>query len=527
MTSIYVIALLLIAATPLVAIGRRWNIPYPVILVIGGLVLGFIPHMPEVQLQPAVVFLIFLPPILYWEAVTAPSDEMRRSTSRILALIFGLVFVSAVAVAGVLHALLPRVPWGVAFVLGAILAPTDETVFVPIAERLRMPRRTVAVVEGESLLNDAFSLVLYTMAAGAVVAGTFSWSAGALRLVLVLAGSTVLGVAMGGIAVWAWRRVRATELQTLISVVLPFASYLPADRLGLSGVLAAIATGLTTNRYTPTVLTPLTRIRAVGYWDTIVFFTNALLFIILGMQLHGIAGSLGEYSRETIALLIVAIFLTLLAVRSAWIFAQGKLVRLRRCAPGEENWKDWTIASLGGFRGAISLAAALAIPAAIHTGAAFPYRHLFILITFGVVLISFVGGGFALPYALRALDVKPDDAEEEELHRAEAAMAESALDELERIRQAEHLSEEDVAPTRGRYLQRAKLFGDGESDAVQVKAQRITELNQKLAECEHATLMKLWKSGKIDNVQMRKILSQLDMREAQRLYAEAHIGDEM
>src|SRR5205823_4221681 len=186
-------------------------------------------------------------------------------------------------------------------------------------------------------------------------------------------------------------------------------------------------------------------IRAVGYWDTIVFFTNALLFIVLGLQLHGIAGSLGAYSRTTIGLLIVVISATLFLVRFVWIFVQGRLVRLRASAPAGEMWKHQTIAALGGFRGAISLAAALAIPMAVHTGGPFPYRHLFILITFGVVLISFVGGGFALPYALRTLDVKPDESEEEELHSAEAAMIRSALDELERIRVAENLTDEDIA----------------------------------------------------------------------------------
>lgn len=526
MTSIYVIALLLIAAIPLVALGSRFKVPYPVILVLGGLVLGFIPRMPQVQLQPSIVFLIFLPPILYWEAITAPSDEMKRNATRILPLIFGLVLVSAVAVAAVLHAFLPQVPWAVAFVLGAILAPTDETVFVPIAERLQVPRRTLAIVEGESLLNDAFSLVLYVMAAGAVVAGTFSWSAGLLRFALILAGSIVLGVIVGTIAVWAWRRLKAAEIQTLISVVLPFVAYLPADRLGLSGVLSVVVTGLYVNRYTPSVLTSQTRIRAIGYWDTIVFFTNALLFLTLGLQLHGIVGSLGQYSRTTIVALVVALSVTLFIVRFVWVFTQGRLFRLRACPPGEEIWKHWAIATLGGFRGAISLAAALALPMAISSGAPFPYRHLFILVTFGVVVISFVGGGFALPIALRALDLKPDESEEVEVHTAEAAMAKSALDELERLRAAHKVEEDEIAPIRARYRQRLKLFTDGENEDVQKKAERITGLHERLFERERDTLLKLREAGKIDNAQMRKILAQLDMREAERLYTEAHIGED-
>lgn len=526
MTSIYVIALLLIAAIPLVALGSRFKVPYPVILVLGGLVLGFIPHMPQVQLQPSVVFLIFLPPILYWEAITAPSDEMKRNASRILPLIFGLVLASGVAVAVVLHALLPQVPWAVAFVLGAILAPTDETVFVPIAERLRVPRRTLAIVEGESLLNDAFSLVLYVIAAGAVVAGTFSWSAGLLRFALILVGSTVLGIIVGMIAVWVWRRLKAAELQTLISVVLPFVSYLPADRLGLSGVLSVVVTGLYVNRYTPVVLTPETRIRAVGYWDTIVFFTNALLFLTLGLQLHGIVGSLGQYSRMSIVVIVLALSAALLLVRFVWVFAQGRLFRLRACPPGEEIWKHWAIATLGGFRGAISLAAALAIPMTIHGGAPFPYRHLFILLTFGVVLISFVGGGFALPLALRALDVKPDESEEIELHSAEAAMARSALEELDRLRAAHKIEDNEIAPIRARYEQRLKLFTNDGNEAVQKIAERITDVHERLTERERDTLLKLRESGKIDNAQMRKILTQLDMREAERLYTEAHIDED-
>ena len=218
---------LLAVAIPLVALAQRLNVSYPIALVAGGLVLGFVPGLPKIQLDPNLVLLIFLPPLLYWEAITAPTDIMWDNRGQIAALAFGLVFVTTAAVALLAHAIVPGMSWGVAFVLGAIISPTDELAAVPVLERFRLPRHVIAIVDGESLLNDAAALVIYATALAAVTTGAFGMANTTLHFVIVAVGSVALGLAAGWFAIAMWGRIKDPELQGAISLVLPFLSLLP------------------------------------------------------------------------------------------------------------------------------------------------------------------------------------------------------------------------------------------------------------------------------------------------------------
>src|SRR5271166_2092980 len=294
----------------LVAVANRLGIAYPILLLLGGIAIGYIPGAPVLTMPPDLVLVVFLPPLLYWESVTAPESEFRTSAWWIFQLAFGLVIITTAAVAVVAHALVPALSWAVAFLLGAIVSSTDEVAFAPIAERLRVPRHVIATIEGESLVNDATSLILYAAALAAVVTGTFSLMHAAGTLVMSVVGAIAIGIIAGSIAVLAWHLVKDAMLQVVISLAVPYLSYLPAQHFGVSGVLAVVTTGLFVNRFTPTVLLPAARERATGFWVTIVFVTNAIIFVLVGTQLHSIMAGLTGYAPLALIGYGVAVSLT-------------------------------------------------------------------------------------------------------------------------------------------------------------------------------------------------------------------------
>ena len=323
---------LLTATIPLVALARRVNVSYPVVLVLGGLALGFIPGLPRVALDPNLVLLIFLPPLLYWEAVTAPTDVMYANAGQIGLMALGLVVISTIGVAAAAHATIAHLGWPMAFVLGAIVAPTDELASAAVLERLRVPRHVIAIVEGESLLNDASALILYVAAIAAVTTGAFALGPTLVRFVLSAVGATLLGLLIARLAIEGWRRITDVQLQGVISFNLPYLAYIVADRFALSGVLAVVFGGIYANRFTPRVVTPQARLQVSGFWETAVFIANALLFLMVGLQLNALTRAvLSEYSPQTVLWYAFVVNAAVLAIRFTSSCApSGRLVRSER-----------------------------------------------------------------------------------------------------------------------------------------------------------------------------------------------------
>jgi NhaP-type Na+/H+ or K+/H+ antiporter len=273
------LAVVFAAIVVLVTIANRINVAYPIVLVLGGIAIGFIPHVPTIELPPALVLVVFLPPLLYWESVTAPTSEFRANAVWIFQMAFGLVILTTVVVAVVAHAIVPGMGWGVAFVLGAIVSSTDEVAFAAVADRLNVPRHIIGTIEGESLVNDATSLILYGAGIAAVVGASFSLAHAFGALALSIVEAVAIGLGAGGLAVLAWRAIQDETLQGVISVVVPFVAYLPAYYIGASGVLATVVAGLFVSRFTPNVLLPMARETLTGFWVTIVFLLNAFIFV--------------------------------------------------------------------------------------------------------------------------------------------------------------------------------------------------------------------------------------------------------
>lgn len=496
---------------PLIALARRANVPYPVVLVLGGLILGFIPGLPYIELDPNLVLVIFLPPLLYWEAVTAPTDVMRANAPQIWTLAIGLVLATTFVVAVAAHATIANMSWAMAFVLGAIVAPTDELASVPVLERMRMPRHVIAIVVGESLLNDASSLIFYAFAVTAAVSGIFKLNAALLAFVVAAFGGIAVGLVAGRLAVEAWRRIKDTQLQEIVAFELPYFSYLLAQRFGLSAVLATVYAGIFVNRWTPRVLTPATRLQGASTYDTLVFLINAFLFLMVGMQLHTIAHNVFlEYSWQSVLWYALVVNAAVIGTRFLWTLGLEYAPFTGGASEhANPDWRHAVIVAWSGLRGVVSLAAALAIPVAVAGGAPLPHRHLVIFLTFSVILVTLVVGGLTLPWVVRGLEVPSDTVESDrEIRRGIIGMSEAALEELERIAAEGNIDGEQVERLRRRYEHRRDhVDGHTEDETYAVEAEA------RLLAAERRALLDMREHGEIDNTVLRQLQRVLDVAE--------------
>ncbi len=511
-TNVGLVIVLLLAALPLVALSRRIGRPFPIVLVIAGAVVAFIPGVPSVSLDPSLVFLVFLPPLLYWETITAPIDEMRRRADWIFPLALGLVVATTVVVAIVAHALVPTLGWAGAFVLGAVIASTDELASVAIAERLHLPRRVVAVIEGEALLNDAASLVIFGVAIAAAVTGAFTLAGTGLKFLASGLGAVVIGLAAGWCAVMLWRLSTYTPLQVAVSAVLPFVAYLPADRFGFSGVLAVVTAGVFVTRYTPEVLTPATRLQAVGWWETIIFLLNVLLYVLLGLQLRGLVNDafFVRHSWVQLTVDVVAVNAIVYGVRFAWVFAQAAVEGDFKPRGRRLRLKLLTVTSLSGARGALSLAAALAIPLRTAAGP-FPGRDLILFLTFSVIAVTLVGGGLGLEPVIRALRIPPSHDRENELRIAFGDVAQAGLERLAELEAEGHVDSAAATLFRTQLELRRRRYGADDRDAADRRAGAAAWLRGEIIAAQRRRLLALRREGRIENQILRRVQIQLDV----------------
>src|SRR5580704_970310 len=399
-----VICTLLIVVATLAIVAKKVELPYPVLLVIGGLALGFVPGLPAVQLSPDIVFLFLLPPLLYPAAVFTSWRDFRANLRPILFLAIGLVLLTTVVVAAFAHAL-AGLPWPAAFVLGAIISPPDAVAATAITSRLRVPRMIVTILEGESLVNDATALVAYRFAIAAMMSGTFSISEAVGRFVLVALGGTGIGLAVGWLAAHVQRRLDDPPVQMTISLLTPFAAYIPAERLHLSGVLAVVAVGLFLGWRGPQILTARTRLNLYVFWEMTVFLLNGLIFVLIGLQLPRILHTFSSHSLKQLLWQGALISFVAVVVRIGWVFASTNGLRLINLALHKEEpypaWRNAAIVAWTGMRGVVSLAAALAVPLPLSNGNPFPGRDYILFVTFCVILATLVLQGLSLPTLIK------------------------------------------------------------------------------------------------------------------------------
>lgn len=425
---------LLAAVTLLCWISARIRLPYPIVLVLAGLPIAFIPGLPRIELHPDVVFLLFVPPLLYRAATTTDWRQFKRDIHTISLLAIGLVFLTMLLAAGVAHWVV-GMPWSPAFVLGAIISPTDALAATVVMRRLRVPRRLSAIVEGESLVNDAGALVAYRFAIAAVVTGAFSfWEAG-VQFAVDAVGGIAIGVAIAWIALRLRPRVEEQAQRQVFSLLVPFAAYIPADALGLSGVLAVVAAGLMIGTNPGGIRRPDAQLNVVPMWQAVEFILNGLGFILIGLQLPFVLEGLSGIGRWRLAGWILLIGATTIAARAVWMFATllfHVTLHSGESIPRRVRVANALVLSWAGMRGLVSLAAALAIPQSIEHGQPFPQRHLIICLTFGVILITLIGQGLTLPIVIRKLRLRSKFGDDQEI-LARFAITRAAIDRLDVI----------------------------------------------------------------------------------------------
>ncbi len=416
-------------------VARKVHIPIPILFVIGGLLLGTVPKVPKVRLDPDLVFLFFLPPLLFPAALFTSWRDFRANLRPISLLAVGLVLFTTVAVALLAHYFM-GMPLAAGFVLGAIVSPPDAIAATAIAERLRVPRRIVTILEGESLLNDATALVAYRFAVLALATGSFSLARASGQFFVVGIGGIGIGLAAGWLAEQFHRRIDDAPIEITVSLLTPFAAYLSAERLGVSGVLAVVTTGLYLGWRLPEILSSQTRLRGGPVWEMVEYLLTGFVFILIGLQLPEVLGALANHPISIRRLIWYALLigLTVILVRILWVFPATYLPRmlsanLRRRDPAP-SWRHVTIVAWTGMRGVVSLAAAMALPITLQDGTLFPGRDLILFLTFVVILTTLVIQGLSLPLLISWLGVKDDGSTEKEERDARLLANRAALDRL-------------------------------------------------------------------------------------------------
>jgi monovalent cation/hydrogen antiporter len=530
------ILVLLAAVATLATLANRIKVPYPILLVLGGLVLGFVPGLPRVELDPDVVFLLFLPPLLYVSALFTSWRDFRANLRPISLLAVGLVLMTTCAVAAVAHWAI-ELPWAAAFALGAIVSPTDAIAATAVAQRLGVPRRIVTILEGESLVNDATGIVAYRIAVGAVVAGTFSlWEAG-VQFVVGAFGGIAVGLAVGWAVVWARRHVSEDpSVQNTVSLLTPFAAYLLAEEpshylwhdllhlpgeFHFSGVLSVVVAGLYLGRRAPYVISPETRLQGYAFWELVTFLLNGLIFSLIGLQLGSIVGGLSEYSATTLVLFGGLISLTVILVRIVWVFPATYVPRWASRSIRERDpsppWQAVSVVSWTGMRGVISLAAALALPLTTATGAPFPERDLILFLTFCVILATLVVQGLSLPGLIRAFGLEDDGSQDREEIIGRIEVAEAALARIEELLEENWVREDTAERLRGIYNYRRSRFSarvDGDEDGLEERSAAFQRLLRDLLQTQRRVLIELRNEGKIGDEAMHRIERDLDLEES-------------
>jgi len=495
---------LLLAATLLVRLADHARVPYPIVLVLGGLAIGFVPGLPEIELEPEIVFLLFLPPLLHAAGWRSSPQELRAEVRSLTALALGLVLATTALVAVVAHAIVPGLSWAEAFVLGAIVAPTDPVSATATFGRLGAPERVQLIVEGESMINDATALVAYRLAVGAALTGAFSASEAALDFVVSAGGGVLVGLAVGWVESQVIRRQSDSTVAIALTVVFGYGSYLVAEEAHVSGVLAAVVSGVYGTWYQHETFDPDTRLNAWAFWGVLIFVLEALLFVLLGLQAPGLAERLEAQGTMALALDALLVSLVVVGVRLAWVFLP--------LADYGDGWRERLLVGWSGMRGAVSLAAALAVPASVAA------RPEILLITFGVILFTLVGQGLTLPGLLTALGLSGGRPWSPAEATARLEAAQSALDRLDEL-EDEGVDEESLRRLRelyrARFRQCLAVLG-GERDGGPPEDPRLAygALRRELIQVERAALLGLRRDGRVKTDVLRTIERDLDLDEA-------------
>jgi Na+/H+ antiporter len=497
------------------ALARRIGIPDAVAFVVLGLVGSAIPGVPEVQLSPDIVLLVFLPPLIFFAGFFSDARVVRANFGTITGLAVGLVIVTCLAVAVALHLIVPAVGWAAAFAFGAAVAPPDPVASTSIMDRIGVPRRVVTILEGEGLINDGISLTLFGLALESVGQPVTIWHA-LLRTLESVGGGILFGVAVGFVLSKLRSRVRDMGSQIVLSLLTPYLAYIPAERFHGSGVLATLAAAAYLGTRGRGLFQPAARVQTETFWRVLVFLIEATLFVLLGLQVPSIVRGISDYPAGTVAAASIAVVLTAVGVRLLWQVLLPPLVA--RLRPGDEvatlPRRERLLIGWSGIRGAVSLAIVLSIPRTLD-GHPFPGRPLLLFLTLVVVLTTLLGQGSSLPLVVRWLKVAQSDEERGQGLRGRRIAAEAALRELEDLVGSGDVTEESARVLRPLYEARLERLRDREGGANHSESgEEIHELRLRLLDKQREALLELYANDEIGADVSHELGHDLDLEEA-------------
>jgi monovalent cation/hydrogen antiporter len=511
MLLVELIVALLLCAVLLAWLARYWRIPYPIVLTLGGIALSLVPHLPKLPLDPNLVLIVFLPPVLYPAAFSTSWRDFSRAIRPISLLAIGLVIATTLIVGLALKWLVPDIPWAAAFAFGAIISPPDAVAATAILGTMKLSRRTVTILEGESLVNDATGLVLYKFAVAAALSGTFSALNASAQFVLVAMGGVIVGVVIGYIFVMLHKYLHDPLIEIMLSLTLPYTAYLLAETVHVSGVLAVVAAGLVRARHAPEAFSPQTRLLGRSVWQLIVFVMNSLIFILIGLQLPEIINGLGNRSLSQLLGFGLVVSLVAMAVRLAWVFPSAYmprwLSRRIRAKEAKPPWQMVTLIGWCGMRGIVSLAAALALPPE------FPHRDLIIFLTFCVIVATLVVQGLTMPPLIRFLKIGADWKSHEEERSARTKVLKAALRQFDTCSLEHPTAQATSDLVREEYRQRVESLHPTRL-AFTDQPESLAHLRLALVAAQRTELIRLWRTREIGDETLHEIEHELDLEEA-------------
>lgn len=528
MKEIEIVFGLLVVVTALAAIAGKVKIPYPILLVLVGALIGFIPFLPNYELNPDIVFLVFLPPILYSAAWYTSWRDFKEELRPISLLAIGLTLATTTVVGYIAYWLIDGISLPLAFVIGAIVSPPDTVAATSITLGLNLPKKVITILEGESLINDAIGLVAYRFAVASVVTGSFSFVNATSSFFLVSLGGIFIGFIFGffvsRLHKWLFNN---PAIETAITILTPFIVYLTAENIHVSGVLAVVTTGLFLTWRAPELFSPQTRLQAVATWDIIIFLLNGFIFLLIGLQLPTIMERIPGVSFGKLIFYGVGISIVVILIRILWVMPVSYLsfriahkLNPQKTRKNSWQWKEVFIVAWTGLRGVVSLAAAMALPLTLANQENFPYRSMILFITCCVIFITLVFQGLALPFIIKYLRVKGDTSiEEEEIH-ARLLAAQAALDYLNEVELEGDVSIDMINWLKAKHKARIKQIKieyhhvDKTTTSNVFLPDRYLQIQKAVIAAERSMVIQLRREGVINDESLRKIEHDLDLEEA-------------
>lgn len=519
MTNIGIVILLLAIVTALAQVTDKVRIPYPILLVLAGIAIGVIPGLPSITLDPDVVFLVFLPPVLYAAAWNTSWPDFKESIRPISLLAIGCVLFTTIMVAAAAHYFIPDFGWVESFVLGAIVSPPDAVAATAATKGLKIPKRIITILEGESLVNDATGLIAYRYAIAAT-SGTFIFWLAGINFFYVAGLGIALGLIIGYVFFWIHKITpNNATTDTTFTLLTPYAAYLIAEEFHASGVLSVVVAGLFLSPRSSQVFSNRTRLQAAAVWDTMIFVLNGVIFILIGLQLPIILNHITSDSIGTLFWYGAVVSIAAVLARIIWVFPGtylprwlSKSIRIREPRPSIRNV---SIVAWSGMRGIVSLAAALGLPLMVSETKAFPNRDLIIFLTFCVIFVTLVMQGMTLRKLIHWLGVKSDDQHIKDEERIRVQLAAHVIEHIEENYSLE-LSDIVLNQIKSKYEIRIQRIRKDESEH-RMTPEQIDELHRiqnELISRERALILNLRKEGKVSDELVRKIEYELDLEEA-------------